>query len=54
MGVPSMQAASSLSCSRRGWVNVDVDKIECELCGANLEFISSVSWTPMEGKVLVD
>ncbi|KAL7218458.1 hypothetical protein ACSBR2_011677 [Camellia fascicularis] len=42
------KAASSLACARRGWVNVDVDKIECESCSANLQFISSTSWTPSE------
>ncbi|XP_059662822.1 uncharacterized protein LOC132308676 [Cornus florida] len=42
------KAASSLACARRGWVNVDIDKIECESCGANLEFISSTSWLPAE------
>lgn len=32
------KAASSLACARRGWVNVDVDKIQCESCGANLKY----------------
>lgn len=44
-----LQAASSLACARRGWVNLDVDKIECESCGANLQFVLSASWTPTEG-----
>ncbi|XP_058211261.1 uncharacterized protein LOC131323469 isoform X2 [Rhododendron vialii] len=43
------KAASSLACARRGWVNFDVDKIECESCGANLQFVLSASWTPTEG-----
>ncbi|CAL0326441.1 unnamed protein product [Lupinus luteus] len=30
--------AGSLACAKRGWVNVDVSKIECELCGAQLDF----------------
>jgi hypothetical protein len=34
------KAANSLACARRGWVNLDVDKIECESCGANLNFIA--------------
>ncbi|KAL3821303.1 hypothetical protein ACJIZ3_007208 [Penstemon smallii] len=42
------KAASSLACARRGWVNVDVGKIECESCGAKLEFVSSASWTTSE------
>ncbi|KAL7591227.1 hypothetical protein Lser_V15G34986 [Lactuca serriola] len=32
------KTASSLACARRGWVNVDVDKIQCESCGANLKY----------------
>lgn len=42
------KAASSLACARRGWVNVDVDKIECESCGASLNFISPATWTSTE------
>ncbi|XP_057473831.1 uncharacterized protein LOC130762189 [Actinidia eriantha] len=44
------KVASSLSCARRGWINVDVDKIECESCSANLQFISSASWTNLEAE----
>ncbi|KAG6691977.1 hypothetical protein I3842_10G088200 [Carya illinoinensis] len=39
---------SSLSCAQRGWINVDVDKIECESCGAYLSFALIPSWTPSE------
>ncbi|KAI4374654.1 hypothetical protein MLD38_012622 [Melastoma candidum] len=35
--------ASSLACARRGWLNVDLDKILCESCGASLNYISPVS-----------
>ncbi|GFP78704.1 nuclear-interacting partner of alk [Phtheirospermum japonicum] len=42
------KAASSLACARKGWVNVDVDKVECESCGAILKFVSSATWTPDE------
>ncbi|KAL0328376.1 UNVERIFIED_CONTAM: hypothetical protein Scaly_2270200 [Sesamum calycinum] len=42
------KAASSLACARRGWVNVDVDKVECESCGAILKFVSLATWTPSE------
>ncbi|EYU26258.1 hypothetical protein ABFS82_08G197000 [Erythranthe guttata] len=42
------KAAGSLACARKGWVNVDVDKVECESCGANLKFVSSATWTPSE------
>lgn len=36
------KAANSLTCARRGWVNVSADKIECESCGANLELFSAI------------
>ncbi|KAG0547308.1 hypothetical protein BDA96_01G068400 [Sorghum bicolor] len=42
------KAASSLSCAQRGWVNVDLDKIECESCGAHLIFNALTSWSPVE------
>ncbi|KAK7324405.1 hypothetical protein VNO77_27941 [Canavalia gladiata] len=32
------KVAGSLACAKRGWVNVGVAKIECELCGAQLDF----------------
>eukprot|EP00249_Psilotum_nudum_P024677 c29259_g2_i1 orf=1-2220(-) len=34
-----------LACSRRGWVNIDVDLIVCEACGAHLNFQTSSSWS---------
>ncbi|XP_054815572.1 uncharacterized protein LOC129315686 isoform X2 [Prosopis cineraria] len=37
------KVAGSLACAKRGWVNSDVDKIECEICGATLDFTSSES-----------
>ncbi|XP_062188944.1 uncharacterized protein LOC133892274 [Phragmites australis] len=42
------KAASSLACARRGWVNIDMDKIECESCGAHLIFTALTSWSPAE------
>ncbi|XP_074582481.1 uncharacterized protein LOC141838799 [Curcuma longa] len=42
------KGASSLSCARRGWINVDADVIECESCGAQLTFTLSASWTSTE------
>ncbi|KAM5587592.1 hypothetical protein ABKV19_006169 [Rosa sericea] len=38
----------SLACARRGWVNVDVDKVSCESCGAYLTFTLLPTWTPDE------
>lgn len=40
--------ASSLSCARRGWVNVDIDKIECEACSAHLTFPAITSLMPKD------
>ncbi|KAK4787662.1 hypothetical protein SAY86_011495 [Trapa natans] len=34
------KAASSLACARRGWINVDLNKIECESCGASFKYSS--------------
>ncbi|XP_074560073.1 uncharacterized protein LOC141816134 isoform X2 [Curcuma longa] len=42
------KGASSLSCARRGWINVDTDVIECESCGARLTFTMLASWTSTE------
>ncbi|CAA0808735.1 IAP-like protein 1 [Striga hermonthica] len=42
------KAASSLACARKGWVNMDVDKVECESCGATLKFVLIAAWTPDE------
>ncbi|KAK9056846.1 hypothetical protein SSX86_024210 [Deinandra increscens subsp. villosa] len=44
------KAASSLSCARRGWVNIDVNKIQCESCGKNLKFNAQDSWACTEGE----
>ncbi|PWA77408.1 zinc finger, C3HC [Artemisia annua] len=48
--VSFLQAASSLACARRGWVNVDVDKIQCESCGANLKYNAPDSHAHTEGE----
>jgi len=50
--VRNLQGASSLACARRGWVNVDTDKIECEACGAHLTFLALASSIPQEGEFL--
>lgn len=39
------KVASSLACARRGWINVDVDTIACEACGANISFVIHSYWT---------
>ncbi|KAF5783560.1 putative Zinc finger, C3HC [Helianthus annuus] len=43
------KAASLLACARRGRVNVDVDKIECESCCATLKYVAPDSTTPTKG-----
>ncbi|KAK1681641.1 hypothetical protein QYE76_042489 [Lolium multiflorum] len=42
------KAASSLACAQRGWVNIEMDKIECDSCGAHLIFTALTSWSPAE------
>ncbi|ESQ35081.1 hypothetical protein EUTSA_v10006705mg [Eutrema salsugineum] len=32
------KTASSLACAQKGWVSVDLDKIQCEYCGSNLHY----------------
>ncbi|KAK8608204.1 hypothetical protein V6N13_023634 [Hibiscus sabdariffa] len=46
LGKPKV--ASSLACAQRGWINIAVDKIECEICGTCLHFSSSPSWAASE------
>ena len=47
-----MQVAGSLVCAKRGWVSVDVTKIECELCGAQLDF-ALLSASSVEGEDVI-
>ncbi|XP_022720812.1 uncharacterized protein LOC111278452 [Durio zibethinus] len=44
------KVVSSLACAQRGWINIDVDKIECETCGAYLHFTSSALWAASEAE----
>ncbi|BFI32273.1 hypothetical protein MPTK2_4g04310 [Marchantia polymorpha subsp. ruderalis] len=39
------QVAGPVACARRGWVNVDIDLLACEGCGARLSFPVPPSWT---------
>ena len=32
------KTASSLACAQKGWVSVDLDKIQCEYCGSSLHY----------------
>ncbi|KAB5534258.1 hypothetical protein DKX38_017344 [Salix brachista] len=42
------KVASSLACAQRGWMNVDINQIACETCGAYMTFVSLASRTPAE------
>lgn len=42
------KVVSAVNCARRGWVNVDVDIIACEACGARLFFTTPSSWTQQQ------
>ncbi|XP_071724076.1 uncharacterized protein [Rutidosis leptorrhynchoides] len=46
LGKPKV--ASSLACAQRGWVNIDIDKIVCESCGACLSSVSLPSGSSAE------
>ncbi|KAL4325681.1 hypothetical protein GQ457_11G031520 [Hibiscus cannabinus] len=39
------KVVSAVNCARRGWVNVDMDILACESCGARLLFSTPPSWT---------
>lgn len=39
---------SAVNCARRGWINVDIDTIACEACGARLLFSTPASWNKQQ------
>ncbi|XP_057951646.1 uncharacterized protein LOC131146231 [Malania oleifera] len=39
------KVVGAVNCARRGWVNVEMDIIACETCGARLLFSTPSSWT---------
>ncbi|XP_027330209.1 uncharacterized protein LOC113846312 [Abrus precatorius] len=39
---------SAVNCARRGWINVDIDTIVCEACGARLLFSTPASWNQQQ------
>ncbi|GMI76554.1 hypothetical protein HRI_001324700 [Hibiscus trionum] len=39
------KVVSAVNCAMRGWVNVDMDILACESCGARLLFSTPPSWT---------
>lgn len=38
------QVINALNCARRGWINVDIDTIACEACGARFLFSTPSAW----------
>ncbi|PON86535.1 Zinc finger, C3HC-like [Trema orientale] len=38
------EVVSAINCARRGWINVDMDTIACEACGARLLFSTPLAW----------
>ncbi|KAF7806320.1 NIPA-like protein [Senna tora] len=42
------KVVSAVNCARRGWINVDVDTIACESCGARLFFSTPASWNKQQ------
>lgn len=45
----SYQVVGAVNCARRGWVNIDVDTIACEACGARIFFSTPSSWNQHQG-----
>ncbi|KAJ4830394.1 hypothetical protein Tsubulata_033983 [Turnera subulata] len=43
------KVVSAVNCARRGWINVDMDTIACEACGARLFFTTPASWSQQQG-----
>ncbi|KAJ7956565.1 C3HC zinc finger-like protein [Quillaja saponaria] len=42
------EVVSAVNCARRGWINVDMDTIACEACGARLFFSTPASWAQQQ------
>lgn len=42
------KVVSAVNCARRGWINVEMDIIACESCGARLLFSAPSSWTQQQ------
>ncbi|XP_022137337.1 uncharacterized protein LOC111008821 isoform X2 [Momordica charantia] len=42
------KVVNALNCARRGWINVDMDTIACESCGARLLFSTPSSWNQQQ------
>ncbi|KAG6584377.1 NIPA-like protein, partial [Cucurbita argyrosperma subsp. sororia] len=42
------KVVNPINCARRGWINVDMDTIACESCGARLLFSTPSSWNQQQ------
>ncbi|XP_061364665.1 uncharacterized protein LOC133308089 [Gastrolobium bilobum] len=42
------KVVSAVNCARRGWINVDIDTIACEVCGSRLLFSTPASWNQQQ------
>ncbi|KAK9066618.1 hypothetical protein SSX86_013941 [Deinandra increscens subsp. villosa] len=42
------EVVSAINCARRGWINVDMDIIACESCGARLLFSTPSAWAQQQ------
>ncbi|XP_014509169.1 uncharacterized protein LOC106768499 [Vigna radiata var. radiata] len=42
------KVVSAVNCASRGWINVDIDTIACEACGARLLFSTPASWNQQQ------
>lgn len=42
------EVINALNCARRGWINVDIDTIACEACGARFLFSTPSAWNQQQ------
>ncbi|KAL5709327.1 hypothetical protein ACHQM5_020031 [Ranunculus cassubicifolius] len=45
---PSGFVVSAVNCARRGWINIEMEILSCEACGARLLFSNPSSWTQQQ------
>ncbi|KAI9117377.1 hypothetical protein K1719_011543 [Acacia pycnantha] len=42
------KVVSAVNCASRGWINIDIDTIACEACGARIFFSTPASWNQQQ------
>lgn len=42
------KAVDAVNCARRGWINVDMDILACEVCGTRLQFSTPSAWNQQQ------